>query len=198
MPACEHCQVDPTVIKAEAQKGADARIKEVNDRAKAYRDELAATQSKLSTTEAALVEFRQREEQVSLSAAESAAGWKLDDRGRKFARLAYADAVEAIAEGDERPTFADWLKSEAATADPILVAYRSQSSAPPTPPAPGQKPPTPPPTPPPNGNSTPPPVKLTVEQVNAKARAIMAGGGTPAEKLAAMNALRAERAQPAA
>lgn len=191
MAKCEHCSVDPAEIRAEVQAGADRRIKELTDRAKLQAEELRKISERANAAEGALKTLQAEREAGMLEAAEREAGWKLDERGRKAARWAYEDALEGMAE-DQRPSFADWLKSEAAAKDPLLSSYRAPTTPPPAPGAPK------PPTPAPQRTPDAPPAALTLEQRNARAKEIAAGPGSPADKLAALAALKAQTPTPTA
>ena len=194
MPKCESCGVDAAEIKAQVQTAMETRISEQGARIKEMRTLLEETTTRATSAEAKVKEMSAREEAVSLREAEQAGGWTLDERGRKLARWAYDDAHEAV-DVAERPTFADWLKSETAASDPVLSTYRQGATgvAPPATgkaPAPGARPPTPPP----NG-SVQPPVRRTLDQINAEVRTVMSSGISPAEKSSKLAELKSQRDQ---
>lgn len=187
MPACEHCQVDPAAIKAEIQRGADARIKELTERNAALRAEANGHAERAKSAEAKLGELQAEREALALAAVEAEAGWNFDERGRKAARWSYEETVSALPEG-ERPSFTDWLRSEAATGDVLLGAFRKveqpssqgaqRQPAPRLPASTGTR------------QVETPPVQ-TLEQRNAKAAEIMRSPLPIAEKQAALAALKA-------
>ena len=196
MPACETCGHDFPAFQSKMEK----RIAEQGERirettamlseAKARATELEGRATEL---DAKVKELSAREEQVSIREAESAGGWALDDRGRKLARWAYEDSTEGV-DAAEKPSFADWLWSETATNDPVLSSYRNQVAAPKaqgqTAPATGARPPTPP-----VNGSTQPPVRRTLDQINAEVRAVMSSGLPPSEKSAKLAELKGQRDQ---
>lgn len=188
MPVCETCGHDATAI----QQKMEQRIAEQGARIKETTAMLAAEKNRATELEGRVKEFSAREEAITIREAESAGGWSLDDRGRKLARWAYEDSTEGV-DAAERPSFADWLKGEQATNDPILASYRN----PVAPAAKGQPvPPTGPrpPTPPQNG-STSPPTRKTLDQINAEVRQVMSSGIPAAEKSAKLSELKAQRDQ---
>lgn len=194
MPVCESCGHDAVAIQESLSK----RIAEQGARIKETSTMLAEAKSRASELEGKVKELSAREEQISIREAEQAGGWALDDRGRKLARWAYEDAHEAVA-AEERPSFAEWLKSEAAAADPVLGSYRGAPAVPPSAKAPGPQAAPPrqaPPAPPANGASTPPP-RMTLDQINARAKEVMASPLPPAEKATKIAELKVQRDQAA-
>lgn len=196
MPKCETCGHDAQEIQASMEK----RISEQGARIKEQKAMLDQATTKAAELEARVKELAAREESVALREAETAGGWSMDDRGRKLARWAYEDAHESVAP-EERPSFAEWLKSDAARSDTILAGYRRDEGATGVAPSTGKAPAAPgasakPPTPPPNG-STAPPVRRTLDQINAEAKAVMASSLSTSEKAAKIAELKAQRDQAA-
>lgn len=194
MPRCDTCGHDAQEIQAKLE----TRLAQQGERIKEMKSMLDTATVRATELDAKVKEYSQREEALSLREAETVAGWTFDERGRKLARWAYEDSTEGTAP-EERPSFSEWLKSEAAAGDAVLGSYRQGATA--VAPVQGAlKPgtngaaPRPTPTPPPNAG-TQPPVRRTLDQINAEAKAVMSSGLAPAEKLAKLSELKAMRDQ---
>jgi len=178
------------------QKTMEQRLAEQGERIRTQKAMLdqattraTAAEAQATELDARVKELSAREEAITIREAEASGGWNFDDRARKLARWAYEDAHEAIP-AEEKPSFADWLRSETATNDPVLAGYRNAVA----PAAKGQTAPAGarPPTPPPNG-STAPPTRKTIDQINAEVKSVMASGLTPSEKSSKLNELKSQR-----
>jgi len=188
MAKCDACGHDAQEIQSSMEK----RIKEQSDRIREQKTMLDQAVAKSNELDARVKEFSAREEAITIREAEASGGWNFDERARKLARWAYEDAHEATP-AEEKPSFADWLKGEVAQADPILAGYRNAVA--PAPKGQGQAPAgARPPTPPQNG-SVAPPVRRTLDQINAEVKSVMASGLTPSEKSAKLAELKAQRDQ---